>query len=506
MLTERSSGIILHITSLPSRFGIGDLGPEAYHFANFLSHAGARYWQILPLNPVEGGSGYSPYSGLSAFAGNPMLISPELLQHEGYLQAEDLEISTARRTVPFAKKEVDFPAVVTHKKNLFRKAYEHFKQQGTEPQRHAFQHFCKEHIHWLNHFADYMAFKNHYEGKGWMQWPAAIRDRQPEATDHLRHALHDSIEYEKFLQFIFFHQWETLKRYCAERHVHFFGDIPFYVGQDSADVWAHSHLFKLKPDKQPEAVAGVPPDYFSQTGQLWGMPVFRWDVLRNENYAWWIDRITHNLQMFDVIRLDHFRAFSAYWEVPAEHTSAIHGQWIMGPGAEFFHELQKSHHHLPIIAEDLGEIDQPVYDLMDEFGFPGMKVLQFAFDDSMPRNPYIPHYHVPNSVVYTGTHDNNTARGWFENGSSVADHARVASYLNTKVHADTIAPLMVRLAMSSVSKLAIVPMQDVLGLGEEAIMNRPSVAHGNWKWRLLPGQATEETAEKFRELVKLYNR
>ncbi len=500
MLKERSSGIILHITSLPSKFGIGDLGPEAYKFADFLANAEVRYWQILPLSPVEGGSGYSPYSGLSAFAGNPMLISPEFLLREKYLKKSDITVEE-----PFPADYVDFQPVISFKKKLLDKAFSAFKNQDSKEHTKAYDDFCDQNHYWLEDFADFMAFKNHFENKMWLHWPEEFRDRKGKPMKKLRKELADAIEKEKFLQFIFFHQWDELKKYCAEKNIGFFGDIPFYVGHDSADVWSHPHLFKLHHDKSPKAVAGVPPDYFSATGQLWGMPVFDWDVLRDKNYSWWVHRIAHNLEMFDLIRLDHFRAFSDYWEVPADHDTAVHGTWQPGPGRDLFKTLKNKLRKLPIIAEDLGDIDQKVYDLMEAYGLPGMKVLHFAFDAEMPKSAYISHHHVPDSVVYTGTHDNNTSKGWYKQASA-EEKKRIATYLNTNTTENNIADLMTRLALSSVAKLAVVPMQDVLGLGEEAIMNIPSTATDNWKWRMKPGKATTTLAKKIQKIVQLYYR
>lgn len=500
MLKDRTCGILLHITSLPSEFGVGDLGPEAYKFADFMLKAGLTYWQILPLNPVEGKSGYSPYSGLSAFAGNPMLISPTLLMDEGYLTREDLE-----HALSFSTDKVDFEDAIAFKVPLLDKAFESFESEPTQRQASMFAKFCWENESWLENYAEYMAIKNHYELQPWYEWPEALRDREKREMKAIRKKLKRTIKKEKFLQFVFFQQWETLKHYCQDRGIRFFGDIPFYVGYDSADVWAHPKIFKLNPDKSMKSVAGVPPDYFSKTGQLWGMPIFNWKRLKNDKYRWWIERLSHNLEMFDLIRLDHFRAFSAYWEVPAEEKTAISGKWKKGPGAHFFRKLAKQYPQMPIIAEDLGDIDQPVYDLMDNFSLPGMKVLLFAFGEGMPQNAYIPHHHVENSVVYTGTHDNNTCRGWYAN-TSEEDRQRLASYLNRSLNERNVAGHMIRMAMGSVSGLCVIPAQDFLNLGQEAMMNKPSTAHGNWLWRLQPKKANDKLAKKINELVTIYDR
>ncbi|WKN30757.1 4-alpha-glucanotransferase [Porifericola rhodea] len=500
MLTDRSCGILLHITSLPSKYGIGDLGPQAYKFADFMLEAGLTYWQILPLNPVEGESGYSPYSGLSAFAGNPMLISPELLFDEGYLSEEDL---IADET--FSEDKVDFEAVIRYKKTVLEKAFAAFETKASAKQNGLFKKFCHEHKKWLNDYADYMAIKNYFGAQPWYDWPADLRDRQKDSLKEFRKKLKKEVKKEKYLQFVFFQQWQTLKLYCKDRGVKFFGDIPFYVGYDSADVWAHPDIFKLDDEKTPKAVAGVPPDYFSETGQLWGMPVFDWKELRSQRYEWWIDRLSHNLDMFDLIRLDHFRAFSDYWEVPADEETAINGSWKKGPGRRFFKHLSKLYPDMPIIAEDLGDIDQPVYDLMDRFKLPGMKVLLFAFGEGMPQNSYVPHHHTENAVIYTGTHDNNTCLGWFTEASEV-ERKNLGKYASRTISERNVANQMVRLALSSVGKLCVIPMQDFLGLGKEAIMNVPSTATGNWLWRMEAGKADQKLARKINDMLSLYDR
>lgn len=502
MIHKRSGGVLLHITSLPSPFGIGDLGPEAYKFADFIHETGLTYWQILPLNPVEGKSGYSPYSGLSAFAGNPMLISPELLVKEKYLKEEDLDAKLSPDP-----SQINFEELIPVKVKMLDKAYQRFLKKKTSKQEQQFQEFCKNHTYWLEDFALYMSIKNHRDGQAWFQWPRKLRDREKESMAEMQKQLEDAISKEKFMQFLFFKQWEGLHAYCREKNIHFFGDLPFYVGYDSADVWAHADIFKLSDNKSPEAVAGVPPDYFSETGQLWGMPVFNWKRLRKKKYTWWIHRLSHNLQMFDLIRLDHFRAFSAYWEVPAGDTTAINGEWKKGPGARLFRRLKRKHPHMPIIAEDLGEIDQPVYDLMEKFNMPGMKVLLFAFGDGMPQNPYIPHHHTENAVVYTGTHDNNTTRGWYENSADTKDKKRLSDYVGIqKITKENVADHMIRMAWASIGKLAVIPMQDFLNLGEEAIMNRPSTAEGNWLWRMQSGAGTSGLAKKIKQQLTMYDR
>lgn len=502
MIKERNGGVLLHISSLPSKFGIGDLGPEAYKFAVFMAEAGLQYWQLLPLNPVEIGSGYSPYSGLSAFAGYPMLISPELLVKEKYLTEEDLTADMKADATA-----INYEEVIPFKVKILDKAFRQFLKHSTPTQEIQFEDFCMTHAHWLDDFALYMAIKNNFNGKSWNQWPEGLKNREKASMTQIKKSLQREILKEKFLQYVFFQQWEALKAYCKEKSIKFFGDLPIYVGYDSADVWSHPELFKLDKNKAMSAVAGVPPDYFSASGQLWGMPVFNWKVNRKKKYKWWIQRLSHNLHLFDLIRLDHFRAFSAYWEVPAGEETAINGEWKKGPGSKLFRRLKQKYPDLPIIAEDLGEIDQPVYDLMDKYQMPGMKVLLFAFGEGMPKNPYIPHNHTENAIIYTGTHDNNTVRGWFENSATEEDKQRLSLYAGNKdITAENVAETMIHLAMASIGKLTIVPMQDFLNLGEEAIMNRPSTANGNWLWRMKPKAATKTLAKKIRKQLEMFDR
>lgn len=493
--------MLLHLTSLPAPHGIGNLGPAAYQFANFMKKAGLTYWQLLPLNPVEGASGYSPYSGLSAFAGNPLLISPELLVKERLLERSDLNTR-----FKFSEEQVDFDKVIRFLLPLLDKAFQAFQNGRAGKRRERYEQFCADNAVWLNDFADYMAFKQHHQGESWMMWPEPIRNRDKKALKALRQELSESIEKEKFLQFVFFEQWDALKSHCEARGVRLFGDIPFYVGHDSADVWSHPDIFKLENGKKAGFVAGVPPDYFSEHGQLWGMPVFDWKALKKQKYDWWMQRMDQNLRMFDLVRLDHFRAFSAYWEVPAGHETAMNGRWKKGPGNKLFKLFKKKYGDLPIIAEDLGEIDQPVRDLMHDYDLPGMKVLHFAFGDDMPKSGYVPHHHVPNAVVYTGTHDNNTTRGWFEKDLRAADRKRLSGYLQRSVTAKNVANELVRLSFASVCGLAVVPMQDLLNLDHKSIMNRPSTPSGNWAWRMKEGGATAKLARTVQQLNERYDR
>ncbi|WP_461490095.1 4-alpha-glucanotransferase [Pontibacter sp. HJ8] len=501
IIPKRSSGILLHITSLPSPYGIGDLGAAAYQFADLLAEAGQRYWQILPLNPTELGSGNSPYSSHSAFAGNPLLISPVLLVEEGLLTKKDI-----RPTHTFDDRKVEFKEVTDYKKRVLQKAYDNFKAGEAGKLKGEFVRFQEEHQDWLPDYTRFVAFKHHFENQAWTQWPAKIKNRQREAVEELAADLSEEIECEAFLQFLFYQQWEKLKAYCHSKEISFIGDMPFYVSHDSADVWSHPHLFKLDRSGMPTAVSGVPPDYFSKTGQLWGTPVFDWKVLQQDNFDWWVKRIAHNLQLFGLLRLDHFRAFSAYWEVPAGEETAIHGKWVKTPGAELLTVVQEIFPHMPIIAEDLGEIDQPVRDLMAQFNLPGMRVLLFAFGDDLPHSLYAPHNHIPNTIVYTGTHDNSTARAWYEQDASKEDRKRLSEYSAQQLTKQNVSEVMARLAYMSVAQLVVLPIQDILGLGKEAIMNKPSTANGNWLWRLERGLFTKTTARKLRKEIQLYGR
>jgi 4-alpha-glucanotransferase len=497
-MLRRGSGILLHITSLPSRYGIGDMGPWSYRFADFLGEAKQSLWQILPLNPTEPAYGNSPYQSESAFAGNPLLISPELMVRDGLL--EDTNLATPPQ---FPKGRIDYDATIAYKEKLFDMAHECFSQ--TSP-KHEYEKFCAENAFWLDDFALFKVLKIRFSGKVWTEWPQEIRDRQPEALQALMKELHKGIEREKFLQFLFFRQWISLKGYCNQRGIQIFGDIPIYVIHDSADVWANPELFDLDDTGNPSAVAGVPPDYFSETGQLWGNPLYRWDRLRETGYTWWIKRIAHNAKYLDLVRVDHFRGFVGYWEVPAGEANAINGSWVEAPAEDFFNTLLKRFPRLPIIAEDLGVITPDVREIMHRFDLPGMKVLLFAFGDDLATNPYIPHNLPKNCVIYTGTHDNNTVRGWFEREATPETKERLVQYLGREVSVERIHWELIRLAMMSVANMAIFPMQDLLGLGEDARMNRPATTEGNWQWQLLQEQLTPHLTQKLLEMTEIYGR
>lgn len=498
MLNQRGSGVLLHYTSLPSPFGIGDFGPWAYRFADFLAQTKQSYWQCLPLNPTDVEYGSSPYHSTSAFACNPLLISPELLIQEGALTETDLE------PIPsFSRDRVDFELVLSYKQRLFSLAYDRFKKEGATGE---YWSFCSEHASWLDDFALFAALKEEFQGKPWNEWPTTLRDREPEALHRAAERLRERIQEQKFLQHLFFKQWSSLKKYCTSRGIKIIGDVPIYVVYDSADVWMHPNFFNLDHEKRPVTVAGVPPDYFSETGQLWGNPVYRWEVLQSTDYEWWVRRIRHNLTLFDVVRVDHFRGFMAYWEVPATETIAVNGQWVEAPGMDFFSRLSAVFPHLPIIAEDLGTITPDVWSTMEHFGIPGMKVLLFAFDEHLPRNAYAPHNHTKNAVVYPGTHDNNTARAWFEKEAGEQVRERLSRYVGREVTAENVHRELIRLAMMSVANTAILSMQDLLGLGEWARMNRPAHEKGNWQWRLLPEQLTAPLAKELLGMTELYGR
>ncbi|HEY2017508.1 MAG TPA: 4-alpha-glucanotransferase [Bryobacteraceae bacterium] len=479
---SRASGILLHPTSLPGRYGIGDLGPDAYWFADWLAAAGQRIWQVLPLGPT--GYGESPYQLLSSFAGNPLLLSLDRMVDRGWLSATDI-----RDVEGFPEDSVHFEAVIPAKTRLLRRAFEGFQPDGE------FSAFCAGNTAWLNDFARFMALKEANDGVEWLKWDPRIEPNPEE------------IEYHKFLQFEFFRQWCALKDHCASLGIRLMGDIPIYVATDSSDVWARRELFRL------DSVAGVPPDYFSATGQLWGNPLYRWDLLAKDGYRWWIERMRATLRLFDLVRMDHFRGFQAYWEVPAAETTAIRGQWVNGPGPSLFQALEAALGPLPIVAENLGVITPEVEAIREQFGFPGMAVLQFAFGKDAQAPSFRPHNYVRNLVAYTGTHDNDTVMGWWGSGAGdstrtpedvEAEKSRARAYLGTNGH--DMNWIFIRTLMASVANTVLFPVQDVLGLGVEARMNTPSVPSGNWRWRVRPGALTAKLAVRLKSMVELYDR
>lgn len=494
---KRSSGILLHITSLPSPFGIGDIGPEAYEFIDFLEASGNRYWQVLPLTPTNAAYSHSPYSSDSAFAGNTLLISPELLEKEGYIELQDFTLPNVSNPG-----KINFKQVSLFKEEILDAAYQHFKKNKSLLKK--FHAFRKTHKDWLDNYSLYKVLHKEFKTH-WVSWPLAFRDRDTKALNQARIDYSVDIEKVQFNQFLFFSQWQELRFYAGRNQVQLIGDIPIFVNHDSADCWSHPQYFKLNSSKQPVKISGVPPDYFSDTGQLWGTPVYNWKELKIHRYDWWIQRISQNLLLFDVVRLDHFRGFSACWEVPSRDKTAEKGKWVKTPGNDFFRVLQKVFPTMPFIAEDLGTLDQDVYDLIARFNFPGMNVLLFAFGDDKAKNPYLPFNHIPHSIVYTGTHDNNTARGWFKDADT-ASKQHLKQYLGKTVTDKNVHKQFYRMALASVSRLAIIPLQDILGLGSEAIMNIPGSTKGNWKWRFTYDHLTSRKAAELKAQNELFGR
>jgi len=501
MKFERSSGVLLHPTSLPGPYGIGDLGPSAFQFIDWLAESGCRLWQTLPLGPT--GYGDSPYQCFSAFAGNPYLISPDFLLRDDLLHSDDLA------DIPdFPANKVDFGRLIPWKLNLLERAFIRFKsapstalRTGPRSVRQEYERFCAENVSWLPEYALFMALKEANGGGAWGGWPEPLRKRNPDSLAEAGQRQSDAVERFSFYQFIFFRQWEALREHAHQRGIQIIGDIPIFIAYDSADVWANPTLFQLDEAGQPTVVAGVPPDYFSPTGQLWGNPLYRWNVLKATGYDWWIARFRATLRQVDIVRLDHFRGFAGYWEIPAGSPTAETGRWVSGPGDELLLAVKDALGELPIIAEDLGEITPDVIELRDKFDLPGMKILQFSF--SGPDNAFLPHSYPTNCVTYTGTHDNDTARGWYE---SAPEHERdfALRYLQTDAHG--FAWELIRAAWSSVAVFAIAPMQDFLNLGAEARMNYPSTLGGNWTWRMEGKALTDELRDRLGEFNYLYQR
>jgi 4-alpha-glucanotransferase len=501
MRFPRRSGVLMHPTSFPGPLGIGDLGDEAFRFVDFLASAGQSYWQVLPLSPT--GYGDSPYQGLSAFAGNPMLISPEKLVEAGHLSTADLQ------DVPTSSTEsVEFGPVIRCKTALLERAFAHFRARPFPTQNEAFARFCAAQAFWLDDFALFMALKEAHGLRPWEEWEPELMTRQPEALAHSRQKLGAEIESQKYRQWQFFVQWLAVKEYANERGIRIIGDIPIFVALDSADVWAHPHLWQLDKRLQPIVVSGVPPDYFSKTGQLWGHPLYRWDVMAEEGYAWWIDRFRMAFTQADVVRIDHFRGFYNYWEVPAGAKTAVKGRWLYAPGTDLFHAVTRALGEVAIIAEDLGDFDEEsregVDALQTEFGYPGMKVIQFSFSTG-PTDSFLPHNYTRDAVVYTGTHDNDTAVGWYEATSTEEERDYARKYLGSD--ASDIAWDLIRLAWASVANTAMTTTQDLLSLGHEARMNTPStLGPPNWCWRLPRGVLTKELADRLLSLTAIYGR
>lgn len=499
MQFQRSAGILLHPTSLPGKFPIGDLGSEAYKFLDFLKEAGQTLWQVFPLGPT--GYGDSPYQCFSAFAGNPLLVSPEKLQEDGILSEDDL-----KNPPHFDPKKIDYGQAIDYKKGILRKAYNTFTNKANTLEKE-FLEFCEEQIEWLDDFALFMACKDYHGGAVWSSWEKGLIHRDEKVLNEWKKKLGTEIGYQKFVQFNFFKQWNSLRKYANEKGIKIIGDMPIFIAYDSSDLWANKKLFTVDEEGTLTFIAGVPPDYFSETGQLWGNPLYKWDEMEKDDFLWWRKRFSSLFGLVDIVRIDHFRGFEAYWKISGGEKTAVKGKWTKAPGEKLFSILKKYLGELPILAEDLGVITPPVEALRDKFGFPGMKVLQFAFGTKM-ETKFLPHNFIPNCVVYTGTHDNDTTRAYFEKEklnkgkNDIYEHAQ--KYLN--YFGDDILSELIRVAYASVANIVIIPMQDILNLGTEARMNFPSTTGGNWTWRFTWDQVDENLAKHYFGLAQLYER
>lgn len=498
MQIERSAGILLHPTSLPGRYGIGDLGNEAYNFINFLEAAGQKLWQVFPLGPT--GYGDSPYQCFSAFAGNPLLISPQKLAEEGFLKIEDLE------SIPhFDPHNVDFGPLINYKTGLLKTAYSNFKKKQNLQIIAELSDFEESNSDWLEDYSLFMAVKEAHNGDQWSKWAAGIKLREPQAIEEWKEKLKDEIMYQKFIQYTFFKQWIELKAYASTKGIKIIGDLPIFIAYDSADCWANKNLFSVDADGNLSTVAGVPPDYFSATGQLWGNPLYKWNEMEQDDFLWWRKRISSLLKLVDIIRIDHFRGFDAYWEIPADAPTAETGKWVKAPGDKFFTTIQKYLGEVPIIAEDLGIITKGVVRLRDKFNFPGIKILQFAFGKDMEKK-FLPHNHIANCCVHTGSHDNDTTRGYFErvknDGTDIYEFTQ--QYLN--YYGEDICTELIRQAYCSVANIVVIPMQDILNLDNSARMNYPGRLGGNWAWRFTWQQIPHGLAEIYKGMTELYDR
>ena len=492
MRFPRSSGILLHLTSLPGPHGCGDLGPASYHFVDWMVIAGQSLWQMLPLGPV--GFANSPYMSLSAFAGNPLLVDLQELKELGWLRAEELA------SVPlFPEDKVDFASVVPFRLALLKKASDRFFADSAVSQQRDFAEYCRTQKYWLDDYALFEALHAAHCGSLWTTWPEELARREPSALAAARRHFHGDVRFHQFIQWCFDRQWKSLKKYANDRGVRLVGDLPIFVAHHSTDVWAHADLFYLDERGNPEVVAGVPPDYFSETGQRWGNPLYKWDVMKKKKFGWWVNRFRASLNLFDIVRIDHFRGFEAYWEIPATEKTAVKGRWVKAPGRDLFATILRRLGRLPIIAEDLGVITPEVTQLRDGFGLPGMKVLQFAFAEG-PENAFLPHHHTPHCVVYTGTHDNDTTAGWYE---TATEHER--DFVRRYTHSDgnEIQWALINAALRSVADTAVVPFQDVLGLGSRHRMNLPGTTQGNWEWRFVWNDVGPHHALKLYEATAL---
>jgi 4-alpha-glucanotransferase len=491
---RRASGILLHPTSLPAPYGIGDIGPVAHHWVEALARAKQTWWQILPLGPT--GFADSPYQSYSAFAGNPNLISPDVLVRDGLIHATDLS------NVHFQPGKIDFENVTKFKNWILDRAWEAFGRGAGGQLREPFEKFKRAEAAWLDEYALFMAIKGTQGGRGWYEWPADLVRREPAALDRARRELADAVGAQQFRQFLFFRQWDDLRGHARRLGVKLFGDAPIFVAADSSDVWANPEQFLLDKDRRPKAVAGVPPDYFSATGQLWGNPLYDWDRMKADDYRWWVARIRANLRQVDLVRLDHFRGFEAAWHIPSGAKTAVNGEWIKGPAADLLSVLKRELGGLPLVAEDLGLISKEVHALRDQFDLPGMYILQFAYGGAVEFR-FLPHNHIRNAVVYTGTHDNDTTLGWWQ-GITEKERQFMRRY-DPHVDEDPVWHL-IRTAWGSVADFAIVPMQDVLTLGSDARMNTPGTTGGNWGWRMTDEQMRTPAWERLADLTELYYR
>ncbi len=491
----RSSGILLHPTSLPGRYGIGDLAAGAYRFVDWLEAHGQSIWQVLPLGPTSYGD--SPYQTLSAFAGNSNLISLDALVEDGLLRQSDLA-----DTPPFPRGKVDYGWIIPFHNQKLALAWRNFRDGDHPTLGRELEQFVKENQFWLEDYALFAALKRQHKLRPWAEWESDLRRRDETALARAAENLADQVAAERFRQWLFHRQWTALKTYANGKGVRLFGDLPIFVAHDSADVWAHQHEYLLDASGNPTVIAGVPPDYFSPTGQRWGNPLYRWDVMKATGYRWWIERIKALYSLVDYIRVDHFRGFEAYWEIPVSEPTAVQGKWVSGPGKAFFEAIQMALGNLPIIAEDLGVITPGVEKLRDDFGLPGMKVLQFAWSD--PANPFLPHNHPVNCIIYTGTHDNNTTRGWWETEVDERTRAFVKDYLGQDIQ--DIVWALARIGMRSSGRVFIMPMQDVLGLGSSARMNTPGDPTGNWSWRFTEEALDHPGMEALLHITRLYQR
>ena len=497
-MITRGSGILLHLTSLPTSFGIGDIGPSAHRFAEFLHDAGQKYWQILPIHPTDYRYDNSPYHAISSIAGNTLLISPEQMVIDGFLDCSDLD------PVPsFPPDQIDFSTAISYKNRLFDVAYNRFRFFGIDP---AFVQFCEDEAWWLDDYTLYITIRDQFPGLSWTEWPSELKNRDSIAITEFKRKNQHTLLREQFLQYLFSQQWKIFRKKCHDLGIWLIGDIPIYIDHDSSDVWTYPEFFHLDEEKNPTVIAGVPPDYFSTTGQVWNNPLYNWEKLQECDFQWWVRRIKHELDTIDFLRIDHFRGLVGYWEIPAGSVTAVQGRWVSAPAWEFFRTLIKKFPHLPVIAEDLGIITPDVREIMMAFHIPGMKVLEFAFSSDSADNPYLLHNITRDSVVYTGTHDNTPVKGWYSGDATEREKNRLTDYLGRKVCEEEICDVFIRMALMSIADTVIIPMQDHLNLGSFARMNKPGTEDGNWRWMMRDGLLDNNLIDKIREITKIYGR